>query len=157
MFCIRCACTAMVNDEHVVPSANFVDESTRSACSSLKSLSKQLMILNASYGSRDFRTSGPAITRALQQVMTSVRSIQDTLTEAALAMNTELDGPKIKPAPCSLVVSEKEYTFLNAVFGEYMAQVTGTSEQFSLFSSDRVDVLGTAPCPQDSEPTSKNS
>lgn len=140
----------MTNDEHVVPCANFVDDSTRSACSSLKSLSKQLMLLNASYGRRDFGTCGPAITRALQQVMTSVRSMQDTLTEAALAMNAELNDPGIKPAPSSIVVSEKEYTFLNAVFGEYLAQVTGMSEQFSLFSSDRV-----APCPRDSEPISK--
>lgn len=149
--------TVMCDDEQAVPSANFVDDSTRSACSSLKSLSKQLMLLNASYSSRDFRTSGPAITKALQQVMTSVRWMQDTLTEAAVSMNTEIDEGHTKPAPSSVVVSEEEYAFLNAVFGEYVANFTSSSEQFSLFSSRRVDVFRIASCPQDSEPTSRGS
>ena len=145
------------DDEQAVPSASFVDDSTRSACSSLKSLSKQLMLLNASYSSRDFSASGPVITKALQQVMTSVRWMQATLTEAAMSMNTEIDEGHIKPAPSSVVVSEKEYAFLNAVFGEYVANLTSTSEQFSLFSSGRVDVFRIESCPQDSGPTSKGS
>ena len=144
--------------EQVVPSANFVDDSTRSACSSLKSLSKQLMLLNASYGKREFKTSGPAITKALSQVMTSVRWIQDTLTEAALAMNTEMEVDEIEAGPSSVVISEKEYAFLNAVFGEYTEKVASTSKDFSLFSSDKVDVFQlSSSCPQVSDQSSKPS
>ena len=79
-------------NDSVCPSENFVDDCTRSACKSLKSLSRQLIMLSASYKSRDFSTSGPAITKALRQVMTSVRCIQDTLTDASLAMNAEMEA-----------------------------------------------------------------
>lgn len=143
--------------EQPVPSVNFVDDSTRSACSSLKSLSKQLLLLNASYGNRDFRSSGPAITKALRQVMTSVRWIQDTLTEAALAMNTEMEEPEVQPGPSSVVVSDKEYAFLNAVFAEYVEKVTSTSREFSLFSSQHVDKFRLSSCQEASEQESKTS
>lgn len=143
--------------DNTVPSTKFVDESTRNACSSLKSLSKQLLLLNASYGNREFTESGPAITRALQQVMTSVRWIQDTLTEAALAMNVEMGETEVQPGPSSVVISDKEYIFLNAVFMEYMEKLNSTSSDFSLFSSPGVDVFGLSPCRQDSERTSSAS
>lgn len=140
-----------------MPSANFVDASTRSACCSLRSLSKQLMLLNGSYGAREFKQSGPAITKALQQVMTSVQWIQDTLTEAALAMNTEMDEKKIEPGPSGVVISEKEYAFLNAVFAEYTEKFATTSREFSLFSSQEVDFIHPSPCQQASDQKSKAS
>lgn len=139
------------------PSANFVDDSTRAACSSLKSISKQLMLLNASYSSKDFTSSGPAIAKALQQVMTSVGWIQDTLTEAALAMNTELEETEVQQGPSSVIVSNKEYKFLNAVFAEYMEKMTSTSREFSLFSSQKVDKLCLLPYPKVSDQTSSDS
>lgn len=126
-----------MRDESVCPSENFVDECTRSACRSLKSLSRQLIMLNASYNSRDFSTSGPAITKALRQVMTSVQCIQDTLTEAGLAMNAEMEG-----------------VCVDAVFAEYVANFARTSQEFSLFSSDTVDVFSLSGCLQDSGQTS---
>lgn len=145
------------------PSEKFVDESTRSVCSSLKSLSKQLLLLNASYGKREFRSSGPAITEALRQVITSVQWIQDTLTEAALAMKTEIDGGGgVGPGPESVVVSAKEYTFLNAVFVAYTellgAQASQASKEFSLFSSGNVSTtLQLAQCqPARDEKSSNN-
>ncbi|CAM9709542.1 unnamed protein product [Ectocarpus sp. 6 AP-2014] len=159
--CVVCAHRAEseMNDDNVCPSENFVDECTRSACRSLKSLSRQLLMLNASYSSRDFRTSGPAISKAFRQVMTSVRCMQDTLTEAGLAMNAEMEGVCVDAAPSSVVVSEKEYAFLNAVFAEYVARLARTSEEFSLFSSDTVDVFGlsASACLQDSGQTSNAS
>lgn len=143
--------------EGAVPSANFVDASTRSACCSLKSLSKQLMLLNGSYSKREFKQSGPAITKALQQVMTSVRWIQETLTEAALAMNAEMGDTKVDASPSAVVVSEKEYVFLNAVFAEYTEKFATTSREFSLFSRQDVDFTHTVPCQQASDQKSKAS
>lgn len=150
-------CESMAHDEHAFPTASFVDASARSACRSLKSLSKQLMLLNASYGIGEFSTSGPVITRALRQVMESVQRMQDTLTEAGLEMNAEIGGRDVGPPPSSVVVSEKEYVFLNAVFSEYVANLACTSEDFSLFSRDTVDVFRFSPCLQVSGQTSNAS
>ena len=154
---VVCTAPRLMGDDSVCPSDNFVDECTRSACKSLKSLSRQLLMLNASYNSRDFNASGPAITKALRQVMESVQCIQHTLTEAGLAMNADMDGVCVDAAPSSVVVSEKEYAFLNAVFAEYVANFARTSEEFSLFSSDTVDVFNLSGCLQDSGQTSNAS
>lgn len=144
--------------EQVVPSEKFVDESTRSVCSSLKSLSKQLLLLNASYGKREFRSSGPTITKALRQVLTSVQWMQDTLTEAALAMNKEIAADPIGPGPESVVVSAKEYTLLNAVFAAYTERVASTSAEFSLFSSDDISTtLHVAQCQSARDAKSSNN
>jgi len=144
--------------EQAIPSEKFVDESTRSVCSSLKSVSKQLLLLNASYGKRVFRSSGPAITKALRQVLTSVQWMQDTLTEAALAMNTEIEGGEVGPGPESVVVSAKEYALLNAVFVAYTERVAPTSAEFSLFSSGDVETtLHLAQCQSGKDAKSSNS
>lgn len=83
--------------------------------------------------------------------MTSVQRMQDALTEAALAMNAEMGVKEVDAGPSGVVISEKEYLFLNAVFAEYTEKFATTSREFSLFSSPGVDFVHTGPCQQASD------
>ena len=136
------------------PSVAVVDETCRAACKAMKLQSKQLLMLSASYSKLPFDEAGDEILRVLAVTMESIQNIQESLTGAARAMNQglaeELGDPHF---PDTIVVTAKEYAFLNAVFQEY---TTDSSKEFSLFSSPSDICAGARPC-QDNAKTSKDS
>lgn len=144
----------------VTPSASFVDDSSRAVSSSLKAICKQMFMLNASYQKKAFPSSGESITHAIQEVFTCINTMQQSLTAAAREMSVEMEsedsaGPGVFPE--EIVITGKEYAFLNAVFIEYTENITSTSREFSLFSSHRVDQFPTPSCLQDSDTRSNDS
>lgn len=122
-----------------VPSFAIVNETCIATCKSMKGLSRQLMLLSASYQKGNFSTSGVIIYRSLLQIMESVRHIQDSLEIAAKSMNFDIDSESDEISfPDSFVITTKEYAFLNSVLAEYTSIIT--SKPFSLFSSQLIDV-----------------
>lgn len=120
------------------PSVAVVDETCRAACKAMKLQAKQLLMLSASYAKLPFDNSGPEIFQVLTVTMDSIQKIQKTLTTAAEHMKEDLgniESISIAP-PQTLVVTAKEYAFLNAVFQEYTASIVDSSQDFSLFSMD---------------------
>lgn len=113
------------------PSFGVVDDTCRAACRAMNLQSKQLMILNASYSKRPFDKSGDVVMKALTTTMTSIQETQRALKEAAQSMKMELETEDVH-VPNNVLVTAKEYVFLNVIFEEYTDTIT--SREFSLFS-----------------------
>lgn len=115
------------------PSVAVVDETCRAACKAIKLQSKQLLMLSASYSKLPFEASGDEILEVLSVTMESIERVQDSLTKAAKKMKMGLeDETRLPSAPETVIVTAKEYLFLNAVFQEYTKD---SSETYSLFCS----------------------
>lgn len=113
------------------PSVAVVDETCRAACKAMKLQSKQLLMLSASYAKLPFDNAGDEILDVLDVTMKSIQAIQESLTTAAAAMKQDLDVSF--NFPHTVVVTDKEYEFLNAIFLEYTSSIS--SKDFSLFCS----------------------
>lgn len=149
---------------NAIPSASFVDESSRAVCTSLKAICKQIFMLNVSYQRKTFRKSGKTISRTLSEVVACMSDMQDSLTAAAKEMKFEIEASETddhtRSIPEEVVISGKEYAFLNSVFREYTKDVMSTPESsdgFSLFSRTSVDPFPLEPCLQDSAMKSNDS
>lgn len=121
------------------PSVTTVDDTCRAACKSMGLLSKQLLILSSSYAKLPFEKSGDEIHQVLSVTMASIRNIQRVLRSAAEKMNEDLESPNQDSRPLfpdTVVVTAKEYAFLNAVFQEYTETVVNSSKSYSLFCSE---------------------
>lgn len=120
------------------PSVAVVEETCVAACKAMKLQSKQLLMLSASYAKLPFNNAGNEILNVLDVTMKAIQNIQESLTSAGCAMNQDL-GVDVNDNnfPQTLVVTEKEYTFLNAVFEEHTSSILSedSSKDFSLFCS----------------------
>lgn len=124
------------------PSVAVVDETCRSACKALKLQSKQLLMLSSSYAKLPFDNSGDEILQVLSVTMESINTIQESLTKAATAMKSDIDLDNLELRfPETVVVTAKEYAFLNTVFEEYTKGIS--SKDYSLFCSPS-DICGSA-------------
>lgn len=128
---------------YVHPSEAIVGETSMSACRMMKMMSKQLIILSTTYKKVPFekRKCTDTIYKTLKVVIESIKKMQESLIESGKAMNaemgdTDMDGDA--QFPTEVVITTKEYRFLNAVFLEYMTSNQGSSEAFSLFSQSSV-------------------
>lgn len=118
------------------PSVAVVDETCRAACKALHLQSKQLLMLSSSYAKVPFDRSGDDILQALNVTIESLQTIQESLSKAAKSMKCDLDledTNNLKVFPDTIVVTGKEYAFLNAVFQEYTDSIS--SQDYSLFCS----------------------
>ena len=117
------------------PSVAVVDETCRAACKALKLQSEQLLKLSSSYAKVPFDCAGDDILQVLRVTMESIQTMQESLTEAAKSMKCDLEETPttLKVFPDTIVVTGKEYTFLNAVFQEYTDSIS--SRDYSLFCS----------------------
>jgi len=138
------------------PSVAVVDETCRAACKAMKLQSKQLLMLSASYSKLSF--DGDEILRVLAVTMESLQNIQESLTKAAKRMKLDLDETTVPRFPDTMVVTVKEYEFLNAVFQEYITiTLPPSSKEFSLFcSSSDICAEARSQC-QDNAEKSKDS
>lgn len=129
------------------PSISVVDDTCRAACKSMKLVSKQLLIMSSSYAKLPFDKSSDEILEVLSVTMESIRLMQDSLTKAATSMKLDLDTLDTQHLfPDTVVVTAKEYAFLNAVFHDYIEVFSGASKNYSLFSS-ATDICSAArPC-----------
>lgn len=126
-------------------SISTIDDTSRSACKTMKMLSKQMMILNASLKKDDNLVSlhCEEIYKVLSNSLSSLRGIQNSLLKLGVKIMDSDDTKKIeedigeleKNTPKCITVTLKEYTFLNAVFLEYIKIQTNSSDEYSLFSS----------------------
>lgn len=116
-------------------SVAVVDETCRAACKAMKLQSKQLFLLNASYNKIPFEVAGDEILEALSVTMESIERVQDSLTKAAKKINKDFQDEGLPNPPETVVITAKEYAFLNAVFQEYVTSTQNTSENYSLFCS----------------------
>ena len=121
------------------PSVAVVEETCVAACKAMKLQSKQLLMLSASYAKLPFDNAGNEILNVLDVTMNAIQKIQESLTSAAESMNVGNQdlGNVDNTFPQTLVVTEKEYAFLNAVFQEYTSSILSedSSKDFSLFCS----------------------
>lgn len=119
------------------PSVAVVDETCRAACKAMKLQARQLLMLSASYAKLPFENSGQEIFQVLTVTMDSIQKLQKSLTTAAERMKGDLgvENQENEIFPQTLVVTVKEYAFLNAVFQEYTTSILDSSENFSLFST----------------------
>lgn len=142
------------------PSVAVVDETCRAACKAMKLQSKQLLMLSASYSKLPFDEAGDEVLRVLAVTMESIQNIQESLTRAARTMKQDLEESTLPRFPDTMVVTAKEYAFLNAVFQEYTS--SDSSKEFSLFCSPSDICVGArskldqTQC-QDNAETSKDS
>lgn len=125
------------------PSEAIVEETSMSACKMMKMMSKQLLILSATYKKVPFekRKCTDTIYKTLKVVVQSIEKMQESLIESGRAMNEEIDETDMTgdtKFPSEVVITLKEYRFLNALFLEYMSNTHGSSEDFSLFSQSNV-------------------
>lgn len=126
-------------------SISTIDDTSRAACKTMKMLSKQMMILNASFKKdEDFISShGDEIYKVLSNSLSALRGIQNSLLKLGVKIMNSDDTKQIeedigeieKDTPTCITVTLKEYTFLNAVFLEYTKIQTNSSDEYSLFSS----------------------
>jgi len=120
------------------PSDALVKDTCMSACKMMKMVSKQLMVMSASYDRIPFEKSSSPIYDTLGVIMSSIGAIQESLIKTGsimkIELNEELSGENF---PDEIVITTKEYKLLNAVFLEYMT-AQSTSEEYSLFSSASV-------------------
>lgn len=142
------------------PSVAVVDETCRAACKAMKLQSKQLLMMSASYSKLSF--DGDEILRVLAVTMESIQNIQESLTAAAKTMKQDLEEATVPHFPDTMVVTTKEYAFLNAVFQKYTATVLPvpppSSTEFSLFCSPSDMCAGArSKLCQDNAETSKDS
>ena len=120
------------------PSETMVKDTCLTACKMMKLVSKQLMVMSASYERIPLEKSSSPIYDTLLVVMESLRSIQESLIKTGSVMKLELSTEvTVDTFPKEIIVTEKEYKLLNAVFLEYMT-VQSTSQEYSLFSSQSV-------------------
>ena len=136
------------------PSVAVVDETCRAACKAMKLQSRQLLMLSASYAKLPFDEASDEILQVLAVTMESIRNTQESLTNAARAMSMDTKKQEDPHFPETMVVTVKEYKFLNAVFEEYTTKTH--SSEFSLFYSPS-DICAEARSCQDSAETSKDS
>ncbi len=71
-------------------SPSFVGESVTSSCSSLKAISRQLFMLNASYDKMFFCKGNEKIIKALRTVTQSIEQMQDAITDAGKEMKIDI-------------------------------------------------------------------
>ena len=118
------------------PSVAVVEETCVAACKAMKLQSKQLLMLSASYAKLPFDNAGNEILNVLDVTMKAIQKIQESLTSAGESMNQDL-GNVDNTFPQTLVVTAREYAFLNAVFQEYTSSILpeDSSKDFSLFCS----------------------
>ena len=114
-------------------SSTFVNDACLSVCKAIKLQSKQLMILSSSYAKLPFLQAGESVLNTLTSVMKHINDIQDCLNETGNIMRIELDKNEELVQDDLVVVTKKEYLFLNAVFQEYSELLT--SKDFSIFSN----------------------
>ena len=139
-------------------SVAVVDETCRAACKAMKLQSKQLLMLSASYSKLSFEASGDDILEALNATMNSIERVQDSLTKAAKKMKMDTDESRLPCFPDTVVVTAKEYLFLNAVLQEYTKTFTqDSSGNYSLFSSSLDICSGARQTCLDSAEKSKDS
>ena len=133
------------------PSVAVVEETCVAACKAMKLQSKQLLMLSASYAKLPFDNAGNEILNVLDVTMKAIQNIQESLTNAGSAMNQDL-GINMNNFPKTLVVTEKEYAFLNAVFQEHTSSIFSedSSKDFSLFCSGN-DICAGARCQDNGE------
>lgn len=135
------------------PSVAVVQETCVAACKAMKLQSKQLLLLSASYAKLPFDNAGNEILNVLGVTMKAIQQIQESLTIAGEAMNQDLEEDFNQDFPQTLVVTEKEYAFLNAVFQEYTSSILSedSSKDFSLFCSTSDICTGARPCQDNAE------
>ena len=120
------------------PSEAVVKDTCMSACKIMKLISKQLMVMSASYERIKLENSSSPIYETLGVIMESINSMQDSLIKTGSMMKIELAKElEGETFPEQVIVTAKEYRLLNAVFLEYMTSQC-TSESYSLFSSSSV-------------------
>lgn len=122
-----------------------IDDTSRTACKTMKMLSKQMMILNASLKKDDEFVSSHSdeIYKVLSNSLSSLRGIQNSLIKLGVNIMNSVDTNEIekdieeieKDTPKCITVTLKEYAFLNAVFLEYTKIQSNSSDKYSLFSS----------------------
>ena len=133
------------------PSFAFVNDTCLSTCKAMKLQSKQLMCLSSSYQKRPFDRSGKTILESLLKITKSINDIQNSLIEAGNEMKIDLETNNELVNDEPVIVTNKEYRLLNAVFQEYSDKFT--SNEFSLFSNPYD--IGLTIC-QDKEEKSKD-
>lgn len=117
-------------------SVAVVDETCRTARNAIKTLSKHLVIMSSVYSKLPFEKSGPEVLEALRVITESIDAIQESVGKAnkSIELNLNVKLPQGN-FPDTVVITTKEYAFLNAVLERYTTQVC-SSTAFSLFSSD---------------------
>ncbi len=125
------------------PSEAIVEETSMTACRMMKMISKQLMILCATYKKVPFekRKCTDKIYKTMKVVVQSISKMQESLIESGTVMNADIDETDATgdtQFPSEVVITLKEYRFLNAVFLEYISERHGSSDDFSLFSRSNV-------------------
>lgn len=143
------------------PSVAVVEDTCRAACKAMKLQSKQLLTLSACYAKKPF-DDNTEILKALGVTMKSIQTIQESLTSAAISMRQDLDDdPSQKDYfPHTILVTAKEYAFLNAVFQEYTNSMTSknnSSKDFSLFSATSDICASSRPCQDNAEKSNDSS
>lgn len=131
----------------LIPSVAVVEESCSAACKALRQQCKQLLILSSSYAKLPVDNAGADILEVLSITIKSVNAIQDSLTRAAISIKADIDtdtpdDEEHTVFPDKIVVTAKEYAFLNAVFKEY-TRIVVSSQDFSLFCTPS-DICGVA-------------
>lgn len=129
-------------------SAAVVDDTCRTARSAIRVLSKHLVVMSSAYSKQQFQTTRPEVPEALRIITECIDIMQASVLKAGESMKLNLNL-KLLPSelefPEKVVITAKEYAFLNAVFRQQTEQLLcgkpdASSTTFSLFSS-RNDIL----------------